>query len=690
MKKLLSLAMSSLLFVGVTQQGLAANVATVDTGLDPGVLGGSIAGPGFDFFNNDDVATDDQPGQHGTSGGLSAVRAAPGIRLIPVKAYGSSFQTTSAILDQAFRFVAGSGALSASHSIGSITDTPTGALQAVTNAGIILVIQAGNAAAGGPTGDAAKVASLGGKGIVAGGTLNGSIWSASNRAGNLQDFFLVADVRAPINGWVGTSMATPKIAAIAAALREAYPFLSPQQVVQVMFDSARDLGRPGTDATYGQGEADFGAAMSAVGEGSIPTGGGGDSGSGGGGGGGSGAGLAIGALAIGGAVAYSILNKKEDLKKTIFVDKFGRAFNIDLASRSTTTSNTPLFGLFNAQQQPLSVVPISRSSTPSEFSQTLAFIDDPYASDRYELDPVFGLAVDETRRIGFRHDLNSTTTQYAMGLNTDLSGEFGALSLAGDSRPAAHTSRFLHDQVFTTPAMGFSAEGSSFRFGWNEDDHSHRLGLSVIDDQEEYGIQSNSILYEGRVDRDRVKVGFQVGALVEDGNLLGGSSDGAFSADRSSTYYLGFNGSLDVTQNVSLIGGYFQGMTDVDASSISVLDEFSDLRTEGYGVGVLVDNALSPRGSFGLAYSSPMQTTSGSARLTLPTSQDRFTGAIGFESSTVSFADADREKIVEAYYGYELSSKSDVFAHFSYTRNPVSDTSLDSDGTFYLGWRQQF
>ena len=80
----------------------------------------------------------------------------------------------------------------------------------------------------------------------------------------------------------------------------------------------------------------------------------------------------------------------------------------------------------------------------------------------------------------------------------------------------------------------------------------------------------------------------------------------------------------------------------------------------------------------------------GSVRLTLPTSQNRFTGDIGFERTTLSFEGADREKILEAYYSHNLGQQGDVFAHFSYTRNPVSEPEMDSDQTFYIGWKRDF
>ncbi len=689
MRKLLPALVSSLLFAGTYNTSVAGDIASIDTGVLPGTLAGFLIDGGTDLINNDSDPIDDEPGQHGNEAALSARSAFGGTRILPIKAYGADFSTTSGIVAQALEFAAQSNVNAVSHSIASIQNTPVPSLQAVTNSGKILVMQAGNAAAPGPTGDAANVSQLGGRGIAVGGLRGGDIWVASNRAGNLQDFFLVADVVSPNGLQVGTSMATPRVAAVAAEVAARFPFLSPEEVVQVLFQSARDLGRPGVDSTFGHGEVDLNAAVAAVGEGNIPAAGGGDSGGDdGGGGGGSGTGIALAALAVGGAVAYAIFNKKEDLQKTIFVDNFGRAFDIDLSTRARTRGNTNLFNLVNARQNPTTLVPLNKT----ENSQTFAFVNDPTNQDSIQFDAFNtdrGLdPLTVTQQVSIRHYTDNGKTDYSMGLNSDLSNEFGALSLS--EKKYAPATQFQHTDIFTTPVLGYSAQGTSFRYGWNEDKTSHRLGVAVIDDQEEHGIVSNSLLYENRVEKEKLKMGFQVGALLEDGNLLGGASDGAFSADSTDTYYIGINGAYDMSKNVSLIGGYFQGFSDVEANQNALLDQFDDIRTEGYGIGLLVNNALSSRGSFGISYSSPLQTTSGSARLTLPTSQNPITGTIGFESSQLSFEGADRENVVEAYYNFAVTKKSDVFAHISYTNNPSSDIDLDRDRTFYLGWKRSF
>src|SRR3546814_15191188 len=84
----------------------------------------------------------------------------------------------------------------------------------------------------------------------------------SNAAGSGQQHYLVAlgeSVRT-INhegtavAGDGTSFATPQIAGAAALLAQAFPHLSGAQIVDILFDSAIDMGATGTDTVFGPGK----------------------------------------------------------------------------------------------------------------------------------------------------------------------------------------------------------------------------------------------------------------------------------------------------------------------------------------------------------------------------------------------------------------------------------------------------
>jgi len=163
--------------------------------------------------------------------------------------------------------------------------------KAATDKGLILVMAAGNqglAYAGAPgmlatATDASGNLMLGGRTIVVGGVTS-SLTTASgeNKAGHIcnvvaangsctdlyrvKDFFLVAPstttAAAALSGngtqvMSGTSIATAYVTGAVAVLRQAWPQLRPEQTVQLLFRTAKDLGAPGVDEVFGNGLIDL-------------------------------------------------------------------------------------------------------------------------------------------------------------------------------------------------------------------------------------------------------------------------------------------------------------------------------------------------------------------------------------------------------------------------------------------------
>lgn len=673
-----TIVITTFVFTSAFQTAHAVNIAIVDTGLDPAILGGVISPDSFDFVNNDNDASDESSNFHGTAAGHVAINSGSGITLTGIKAFQQATGTTTAILTAAFDYIATLPNVRViSHNGASISDTPLASLRANTRAGKIIVLQAGNFGGSSPVGDAAKAASLDNLAIVAGGvTPSGDeIQSFSNRAGNLKDYYLMAPTNSLITSANGTSMAVPRIAAAAATLLDQFGFLSGQQVVQILFNTARDLGEPGADSIYGHGVLDLAAALSAAGSGTIPT-----APDDGGGGGGGGAGAI--ALVVGGAAAYAFLNKKEKLQRTVLVDDYGRAYRFNFDDRISVRDTRPdVFVLMENQKDDFETVVLNLSKN----SYTQAFIVEQ------DFRP-FGLTANDDivdQYISFLHRTNNPDFQYALGLNSDLSNDFGALSLR-TQKSGGDASQFYMSELFSTPVLGYSSMGSSFMYGWNKNTVNHRFGMSVIDEQETNGLQSNSVLYESSFIQDNYHVGLQLGALLEDGSFLGSANDSVLGVDQTNTYYIGFNGAYKLTEKVSLLGGYFQGLSDVTEGRNSLLSEVDGVRTEGFALGILIDDLFTPKGRFGISYSSPLQTVDGSATLTLPVSQDYYTGEIGFDSTDMSFRNGDQEKVFEAYYNYDISHRSSVFTHFSYTENPLSNLDAAKDRTIFFGFKHRF
>ena len=70
----------------------------------------------------------------------------------------------------------------------------------------------------------------------------------------------------------GTSMAAPVVTGSIAFLMGAYPYMPPQEVVSLVFETADDLGDAGVDAVYGHGLINLNNATQPQGELMIATG----------------------------------------------------------------------------------------------------------------------------------------------------------------------------------------------------------------------------------------------------------------------------------------------------------------------------------------------------------------------------------------------------------------------------------
>ena len=166
------------------------------------------------------------------------------------------------------------------------------AMQRAVNAGIVLVISAGNDGT-----DATKgvnpdpfalipAQNFPGSVIIAGsvGAANGSggtnidtISDFSNRAGSGAAYYLMAlgyQDRAPDQTgtqylWTGTSFSAPTITGAVALMAQAFPNLTGKQIVSILFQTADDLGAAGLDSIYGNGRLNIQRAFAPIGTTSL-------------------------------------------------------------------------------------------------------------------------------------------------------------------------------------------------------------------------------------------------------------------------------------------------------------------------------------------------------------------------------------------------------------------------------------
>ena len=299
---------------GASGQGLT--LAVIDTGLDADhpEFAGRIAAASTDAAGNrgfDDsdghgtavaglaAAARDGQGMHGAAfeATILAVRAdTPGsCQSEGGSACAFSDANTAAAIDLAVQ----GGADIINLSLGrqaALDDGDTltfAALRRAADAGVVLVLPAGNTSAGatpraapGFPGNFASDPGADGLAVAVGSVdLNGLISSFTNRARGVETAFLTAPgegLLAPsLDGGpdapgyetvTGTSFAAPYVAGALALLMDAFPNLSGADALSILLDTAADLGAPGPDEIYGMGLVDLDAAFQPVGASSVQLG----------------------------------------------------------------------------------------------------------------------------------------------------------------------------------------------------------------------------------------------------------------------------------------------------------------------------------------------------------------------------------------------------------------------------------
>ena len=191
---------------------------------------------------------------------------------------------------------AGAKVINVSLGGGAPNSTLRAAIGNAANAGVVVVVAAGNDGdstdpkidPNNPDTFASGLRAAGRGNVIIAGSVSslGVISDFSNKAGAEAQWYLTAQGERVCcvyeNGTMkvvtnpdgtrsvyvvsGTSFATPQIAGAAALLRQAFPNLTAAQVVDILLRSARDAGAAGTDAIYGRGILDIGAAISPQGQ----------------------------------------------------------------------------------------------------------------------------------------------------------------------------------------------------------------------------------------------------------------------------------------------------------------------------------------------------------------------------------------------------------------------------------------
>ena len=648
-------------------------IASIDMGYTPlPSLEGYLL-PGYDFYDSDDDPLDDSQNKHGTvqTQIIASKATTEEVNIIPLKITGPNKQSSGKIVNAAVKYATG---LSETRVIvkSAGTQCRSKTYMRISNAGKVFILPAGNHSSTKPVSEANVVSQMEGRGVVVGALdENNKIAPYSNRAGSLLDFYIMAPGFNSFTSVKGTSFATSHVAALAAQILARAPELSAEEVVDIIFRSAKDAGAPGADDVYGRGIIDPSAALGPLGEIVLiddptesedptetedptesedptetedPTESGGSAGAG--------------ALIVGGAVALAILQGGDLLNKAIVVDEYNRVFTANILKKISYR------GMFNNAEK--------------------AFLEmfDWFANR------------DEKESNHLKSGLNNFSIEsiglipgpsYSLGINRIPYGFFNEHRENNISLRLGNPNDYLRDQI-----MGFDDHGifgsyntiDAFGTKWS------LMGSKVVPEGK-YGLDSYSLKIKRKREGERLNVGISLGTLNEVGNLLGGSSGGALSVEESSTLSIGIEADYHIHKNYILRGSYINGFTFVEPTKKSIVNSSSLLMSDSFLIEGIFNNLIDKKDRLTLSISQPLNAYSGNLNLKVP-NRVKAKGEILYSEGAINFGRNNASYNYNLMYVSKLNDYSDFGVRVNIFDLKLNKNLSDNNGLLSMVYSLRF
>jgi thermitase len=244
-------------------------IAILDTGVDATHedLASKLV-PGWNFYNNNSNTSD--VGGHGTAvAGTAAAASNNGVgvasvcwdcKIMPIRVSDGVTGATYSALASGLNWAADHGARVANMSyIVSESATVTSSAKYFQSKGGVVTASAGNYGTFSSASDNPYI-------LTVSATEYNDVLSGYSNTGNNIDLAAPGTVFSTIKGGTyesvaGTSFSAPVVAGVAALVLSVNPSLSPNQVQDILKQSADDLGLPGWDSSYGWGRVNASRAV---------------------------------------------------------------------------------------------------------------------------------------------------------------------------------------------------------------------------------------------------------------------------------------------------------------------------------------------------------------------------------------------------------------------------------------------
>lgn len=683
--------------------GAGITIGVLDAGISPGHREFSSAGkllPGLNTIDGSSNVTD-RIG-HGThvAGLIAADRdgkgtmgIAYGANLLPIKVLGDDGRGSTQLLDRGLRHAIGKASI-VNISIGSDGNFNPAVLKEAVRAGMLIVAAAGNMQAANP-GWPARFAreSWANNQIIAVGAVDASnrIAAFSNRAGDTAGWYLVAPgvnvLSTYLNGQYatmsGTSMAAPLVSGAAALLKQQWPSLSADQIANILFVTATDLGAPGIDPVYGRGLLNIDKAMRPIGALTTTTLNGKT------------INVLSGSTQVSAATTRLWSMAASGQLHVIGLDGYQRDYQVDLGTTVTRPTGLSLDQVFGSMDRR---VDVAERVLPDGSRLSVAYERAParmgflfgQEEGRHKIAAMSFVSGGKTQKFSF--GTGDTAAQF-FGMGQLFHGqdaqELSLGSVAALDNPyfslvpaASHAGVARHAGQYTLKlGMLSSGLGPDKTIGPPDVWMPGSVGKSP---------RAKSSLFELSRDFGEAAMSLSVGRIDEATGYLGSYSTGPLmlGAD-TSTRALQLAGAVRIASGLALAAQAAYAVTPGNLNYANLITEVGATRTNAFSLALVAADKLLPRDRLTVSLSQPMRTYAGMMAMDVYTGLDE-EGRPTREKIRFSMVPFGRELRGELNYSTPLSEVSSIGLTLMLRRQPNHQTDMAAEKLAAVRYRGLF
>ncbi len=430
------------------------------------------------------------------------------------------------------------------------------------------------------------------------------------------------------NNVSGTSFSAPAVSGALAVVAGAYPHLTAGEILNVIYETAEDLGDVGVDEVFGRGLIDLDKATS-------PTDGGWDIATGL-------SSSSLNSMALTSfeksslSMSSSFGNAFSKLDANImFFDKFKRNFNAPVnsfADNSAVKLKNSSY-LYARKRDKETVQQISESEDVSfSFSKTTnSKIDN--LNDKQSSSFASDIKLNKDEAVNITFNFNEKEVKP----NKDYNDSFVSTSLG------------------FVPTSALDTNFNSLNFGYSKKDLF--IDINIAKSTFAQDTQNYSASFEGNdatsfattvgfKNEDEYKISFNSGIMIEEDSFLGSRASGAFDfGEDATTYFAGVAGDYKIDNSFNLFAELNLGYSKINEVQNSLISNVGNVFSDSMKLGITSNN-------FGFMVSRPFAINNGSANLRLPQSIDA-DGNLGFGEYDIDLANKYRETNFEVFYNLE-------------------------------------